>query len=177
MSNLLPETTRKRVWADFRSRLIVAGSLAAIVLAAFAFLSLLPAYVSLSFGEPPPVRTLPVRGTQTGAQAPDPRIERDRSEMLRMQNMFAQIAPLFATTSPSVAVASALEARPDGVRITRIVYESGILSISGEAAREQLNAYRAALSQEAPFTSVSVPVGALVGAGGGKFTVTLSGNF
>ena len=44
-------------------------------------------------------------------------------------------------------------------------------------SREAINEYRAELSNDARFQSVSVPIGALAGIEDGRFTVTLMGTF
>jgi hypothetical protein len=44
-------------------------------------------------------------------------------------------------------------------------------------ARDAVNLYRQALQADARFKTVSVPVGDLAGTQGGKFSVTLLGDF
>jgi hypothetical protein len=44
-------------------------------------------------------------------------------------------------------------------------------------ARDAINVYRQALQADPHFKTVSVPVGDLAGTQGGRFSVTLSGDF
>ncbi len=73
-----------------------------------------------------------------------------------------------------------LAARPQGVTVDRIRYESGKpsqLVLSGYAPRYAVNHFRTALTDTGKFTSVSVPVGALVGTDDSGFSVTMMRNF
>jgi hypothetical protein len=102
--------------------------------------------------------------------------------MVRAQLLLTQLHPLLsATTSPSGAVAFALASRPSGVTIERISYTSGdegsLIIVGTALARELIEAFRAALSADPHFSDVSVPVGDLIGVGGGHFSITLSGAF
>ena len=52
------------------------------------------------------------------------------------------------------------------------------MTVEGSAReREGINAYRAKLSEDPRFESISVPIGTLTGAEGGRFSITITGTF
>ena len=67
------------------------------------------------------------------------------------------------------------------MRVDQITYTAGspssLMLVGSADTTGGISAYRAALAADAAFASVSVPVGALVGTEGGRFSVTLSGTF
>lgn len=167
MSNVLPETSEVRVWHLYRARFIIAGSILALLVALLAFLLLLPSYLALQANE----ATLPRATTSVT-------LPKEQADIARTQSILSTLQPLMAaTTSPSEALASALALRPHGVVVDGITYNPGLLLITGVSARDAINTYKKALLGDSHFKSVFVPVEDLAGAGGGRFSVTLSGNF
>ncbi len=170
MANVLPVNTQRRVWGDYRSRAVLIGSLALFVTAALTFLALLPSYVVLAGADSAPEAALPkAEGSQTDTQG-----------VLRAQSLLTTVFPIVtATTSPTDMVREVLASRPKGVRIERISYlpsGKGTVVLTGTGStREAINAYRSALSENERFGDISVPLGALVGVEGGKFTITIAG--
>lgn len=170
MANVLPIQTQRTVWGDYRSRAVLIGSLALFVTAGLTFLALLPSYVVLAGAESAPETPLPkVEGGQADVQG-----------VLRVQSLLTTVFPIVtATTSPTTMVREVLASRPQGVRIERISYlpaGNGTIVLTGTGStREAINAYRAALSENDHFGEISVPLGALVGVEGGKFTITIAG--
>lgn len=169
MTNVLPQETQREVWSMYRARFTLAGSAVALTVALLTYLSLLPSYLALhadenAFSEPASV------GVGT----------RDQADIVRTQSLLSALKPLLAgTTTPSEVIQSALLLRPRGVVVDHITYTSGgTIVLSGVTpSREGINAYKNALLSDSHFKSVSVPVGDLVGAEGGRFSVTLSGVF
>jgi hypothetical protein len=119
-----------------------------------------------------------VRAALERAENPDANISTEQEAAFRSQKLIAIAKPLaIATTSPSELLTRALAARPADVVVTNISYRSGERSIvlAGVSPRRSaMDAYRSALENSEAFTSVSVPVSALLGTQDGRFTVTLT---
>lgn len=175
MANVLPKEAIQSVWQGYRSRLILMGGLVLLATAALAFFALLPAYAVLKVEE----------GSQgkLAAVSPQPdtnlQARTERNDVTRARDLLVRVAPIVsATSSPTEAISNALALRPAGVTVGKISFASGkegTISITGESkSRDGINAYRAALSKDGHFKSVSVPVGALVGGEGSTFTITLT---
>lgn len=179
MANVLPKERLQSVWGEFRDRLVLVGALAFLGLALLAGLALLPAYAALQIEQ----NLLEQRSASGPASAdPNPQSRNERNDISRSQSLLIRVAPyVSATSSPSELIGIALEPRPKGVFVNHIGFTSGrggTIVIDGVApGREEINQYREGLSKNPRFTGVSVPVGALIGAEGGKFTITLSGAF
>jgi hypothetical protein len=175
MSNLLPEKTLQGIRREYRERFILSGSSLAIGAAVFTALSLSPTFSVLFISRP-----------ATQAQANQlQQSKMDSADITRAQTLLAQLAPV-STASSSVtnAIAAALTQRPAGVHIDDIVYNTGAagspatIALGGATdSRTGINKYRGNLQTVHSFTSVKLPVDDLVGAQGGRFTITLSGNF
>jgi hypothetical protein len=152
-----------------RARFIIVLSLTLIALSVFALIALIPSFAALE------VNTLSAEEVNAqGSGAAD-----SLKSMVRSQALLTAVAPVVsATSSPSRAVIKALELRPKGVTVDHIRYigASKSIQLGGKATREQLTAYRTALEGDGTFTTVSVPVAALVGSSG-QFSITLQGNF
>ncbi len=179
MSNLLPKERLEFVWADYRSRLILAGALVFLGVAILAGIAFLPAYVVLRVGTSSQEKQSADIASQSGANSQS---RTERADILRSQMLLARVAPIIsATSSPTEILNSALALRPNGISINHINFVSGkggSVIINGEArGREDINQYRDSLSKGGRFEGVSIPVGALVGSEGGAFTITLTGNF
>lgn len=170
MANVLPPESQKKVWAMYRSRLVLVTSIAFVGLAAVAALSLVPSYVALQVVAP----AKPATGATTEL------LQDDAIALERSQLLIQELQPsLESTSSPSTIVESALSRKPSGVRISRVIYtggEQGTLTLIGAGTRAQVSAYKDALVASGIFDGVSVPVGALVSEGGG-FSIVLSGTF
>ena len=172
MSNVLPHDAQKAVRKMYISRFILAGSLVAIVCAVLGMFSLLPVYLVLHSTNqvvvPEPSSAVNTADTQ-----------HDRAEIARIQSLLTTFSSLaVATTTLSEAVATALSLRPTGVVVDHVQYVSGEITIVGSAGtRERINAYRQALQSNPHFKAVSVPLGDLTRAQGGRFTATLAGKF
>ena len=171
MTNLLPENVQQKVWSEYRSRYVLTGSLLLILAAALSFLALSPSYIVLATVHP--AATAFVSVTQNKS---------DSVDIIRAQTLVSQFGPVItATSSLSQTISAVLAGRPRGVHIDHLTYTSGNQSglvIAGTAqSRAEINAYRETLDADARFTSVTLPVGDLVGGQGGRFTLTLSGHF
>lgn len=171
MSNILPSTARSAVWSAYRARFILAGSLIGISTAALCALALLPSYLVIHSGNDDPS----AQGLQDGDQA-------DRAAIVRTQLLLTTLSPLIsATTSPSGTISAALASRVPNITIDRISYtagDSGTLILSGIAKqREAVSVFRQALSGDKRWKGVTVPVGELAGVPGGRFSITLTGDF
>ena len=171
MSNVLPKERINTAWKSFRARFIIVSAFALLILAAVAAGSLLPTYAALRADE-----------TDTLSLASGDGTREKRAELARAANLLAHISPyISATSSPLSALEKALAPLPSGVRIERMTVtpaERGIITISGLAkSREAINAYKDALLKSGDFKTVTIPVDALVGTAGGKFTITLTGTF
>ena len=171
MSNLLPDSYLKQLLRNFRARFILVGSLLSVAAALVSVLALLPGFIMLYSTRPD---TVPA--SQNSEQS-----KKDAIEAGTIQLLTKQYAPLLSVGSTTNAVFQALSVKPQKIHIDHISYsfgEASVLILSGVAEnRSAINEYKEALSHGELFKSVSVPVGDLVGALGGKFRITLVGNF
>ena len=170
MANVLPLDAQKHVWRVFRSRFIVAVALAILGLSLFFALSLLPSYLAISLA------SQPVQDVQPSKGSPD-----DAASIARAQTLVTKLSPaLFASSSVSAVIRSAIQDRPSGVVLSNITYtagdstKAGEMIVVGDAPREKISEFRKALSADPYFKTVSVPVAALVGTDGGRFSMTLT---
>lgn len=157
----------------YRARFLVAGSFVAITTALLTALAFLPMYLALHAAKEPVV---PASLGKSGE------IQKERTEVARAQSLVTALSPFVAsTTQPSEVVGIALALRPKGISVDHVSYASGvtgeIMIVGFSLAREAINVYRQALQADAHFKTVSVPVGDLAGTQGGRFSVTLTGDF
>jgi len=178
MTNALPKEALQAEQGRFRDRFLLVGALVFLGTAAISALALLPSHVALHVEN----KNLEQQSINDSGTIPNPNSEKksERSDVIRAQALLENVEPFVsATSSPSEAISAALVLRPVGVRVDHISFESaekGTIAIYGiSQGREGISQYREALSNSGRFKSVSVPVGALVGMEGGKFTITLSG--
>lgn len=152
----------------YRARFIIVFSALLSTLALFAALLIAPSYLALRIAAPPQ-QSAPAAGAKGTTN--------DAVSIARTQATVIALTPLLAaTTSPSSAIAAALSDRPAKVVIEHITYAADAreLTLNGAASRDALSGYRDALKADTHFSSVSVPVSALVGTEGGRFSVTLT---
>lgn len=169
MANVLPIQEKKRVLRALRSRFVLTTALALLVGAVIASASLVPAMLSVLIA----TNDLP-DGAELSETARD-----DQAKHARALALVTALNPVvLATTTPSASVAAALLARPKGVSVTSVSYSKGKILLSGASTnRQAVNDYRETLEADPRFTSVAVPVAALVGTQEGRFTMTLGGSF
>ena len=170
MSNVLPPEALRRVRSISTARAISTASLLGLIAAFIAFLALLPSYLALATSATP--------SYDTGA----PKQDSDRKEISRAQSLITSLRPIVATTTaPTAVIREALRQKPASVSVDQFAYVAGspgTLTIGGSSkTREGLRAYRDALSADTFFTSVSVPVGDLIGEDDQRFAIILLGNF
>jgi hypothetical protein len=171
MANILPQDAQKKVWGMYRSRMVFVLAIGLFALALAGSLTLVPSYIALKIGGPP---VSDVRAA-----------EEERADAIALERADAvlrELAPFaVAATSSFSGVEAALAARPAGIKIGRIIYqageEEGQVTLIGSGARDAVSAYKDALTKSGAFSSVSVPVGALVSAEAGGFTMLLTGDF
>ncbi|HEY4514300.1 MAG TPA: hypothetical protein VJH69_03150 [Candidatus Paceibacterota bacterium] len=177
MSNLLPKETNQLIWKRFTNRLLFVGALMFLLSALFVVLALLPSYIIPRIEQnilKKSESTLSVNGES------DPVAE--KNELSRSRDILLRATPaISASSSPSDLISAALSRRPQGIYVNRISFTAGrdgTMIIAGDATgREELNQYREELSKDERFTAVSIPVGSLIEAKGGEFTITLKGLF
>ena len=174
MANLIPEKIRREMRGHAQARFILSTAVVAFVVAAIASLLLLPSYVMFSVHGP--MRAgIGVSLSQRDRTA-------DQAAVTHTNAAITLLLPLINASSTSIdTIQQAVSVRPVGVRIDGILYTKGTpasLMIVGSADTPSLvSAYRTALAGNPIFDSVTVPVGALVGTDGGRFSITISGNF
>lgn len=169
MANILTPQAQKRVWSMYRGRLVLVTALMLLALALLALLALAPSYVALTLAAPP------VQNTDIKHQSGT---DKDAAVVARAQALVREVGGIIAaTSSPSTWISDVVQAKPQGVRITSITYGSSQITIAGSGSRESVQAYREALLKTGAYTSVSVPVSALVGNEGGKFSIVIAGGF
>ncbi len=174
MANVIPEKMRHDIARFERARFILVGAAAALICAGIAFVLLIPSFlmVVIDTGQATPDSTIVSSKQQTS----------DAGALAHTNALLAVLAPIAQTGStPTAIIADALALRPAGVRIDQIMYHAGspsTLMLTGAADTSgEINVYQTTLSADPHFTSVSIPVGALVGADGGRFSITLAGAF
>lgn len=178
MSNLLPKETLEIVWRRFYRRILYAGALVFLFTAVFAGLALLPSYIA-----PKIEKGLLKESAVLASKAEiNPQSRAEINDILRSQAILARVSPVIsATSSAADLLTAALLLRPRGISVNRLSFvsgQNGTIVIEGIApGREEINLYREELSKNERFSSISVPVGALLGAEGGKFTITVKGAF
>ncbi|MCR4325450.1 MAG: hypothetical protein NUV59_01440 [Patescibacteria group bacterium] len=173
MSNVIPQDAKKRLGRVYRARLILSGSLIVIAVATLSSLALLPSYLAL--------RT----NTAEPESAKIASTSEDLSAIARTQTLLSVLRPFTAsvtsTTTPHGIISLALSLKESGIHVDHIIYASGqqnSVTFSGTAdAPSYIAEYRRALEETPPFTSADVPLGDLVGAQGGRFSMTLKGDF
>jgi len=170
MMNLLPEKARSAISWDMAHRMLLSSSLLLFGAALVTLLSLAPGLLVLIVGVP---------GTQVTAASSGK--SADTSAIAQTQALISQVSPAIATTTaPTRAIVVALSLKENNITVDHITYSSDgqSLVLSGSAGvKDSVNSYRAVLAADRRFSSVTVPVSALVGADSGKFTITLTGNF
>lgn len=151
-----------------------AGALIGIAAACVAYLALVPSYLFIVLGAP----------STAGASPASPVSAADRAQIAEAQTLAAEFAPFAeGSSTPARAIVAAVSALPSGVSLSSVAYTrqsgvSGTLVLSGQASDPALiEKYREALAGEPGVSSAAVPVGALVGASGGSFSVTVIGDF
>lgn len=174
MANVIPNEMRRDMRNHSRARFVLAGSTVALISAALSFLMFLPSYFALIVNS---------RGVSPDFTPITTAVRVSDGEAIQHTNaLLSELAPIAAASStPTDTIASALALRPSGVRVDQIIYTQGApssLMLEGSAdTNGEISAYRSALAADSEFTSVSVPVGALVGTDGGRFSITLLGTF
>jgi Tfp pilus assembly protein PilN len=169
MANVLPQKEKKRILREVRSRFILTLALVLLVGALVASASMLPAWISVRIA---------LNGISHDSEMSQT-VREDQAKHARALALVNVLNPLLlSTTTPSGGLIAALTAKPAGMSITGINYTKGQLVLTGVSRdRQALNEYRETLEDEALFTSVNVPVAALVGTQDGRFTITLLGQF
>lgn len=166
MSNLLPVESQKKMWAMYRARFVTVTALVMLALAIVGLIALIPGYLAIVLSP---------------TQEEIAQIQREGSDpvaIIRAQALVSNIAPILASTSsPTDVLLSVLEKKPSGLAVDRIAYAGGQITLAGIGSRETVTAYRALLALDPRFTSVAVPVAALVGSEGNRFSMTISGSF
>lgn len=169
MANVLPLDAQKKIASEYRARFVIAAAVAIAALGLLLALALVPSYLAISLAAPP------IREAVSSERASNPQV------VARTQMLITQLTPaLLATTSPRALIDAAIADRPGGVTLDHFVYtaprtgKSAEMLIAGAASREKIAAYRDALEADPLFTTVSVPVSALVGGGNGDFSITLA---
>ncbi len=172
MSNLLPSSYARAQEAKHRLRLgqFLAGF--ALLVGLVALASLVPSLsvVSIALDR----ASLSRMSTSTDAAA------EDAEALTRAQAILAQL-PLVSTGTPAALIEDVLAKKPSSIALTKFTYAWGdpsTLVIAGTASRsESVNEFRFALSADPRFKTVTVPIGALVGAKDGGFSITVTGTF
>ncbi len=174
MANVIPNEIRQDLESHARARFIIVGAIVALAGAGVTFLLLIPSYLAISTHD---------GGSQGPSNASaSAQQERDIATLKHTTALLGVLSPMVsATSTPTALIEEVLTARPSGVRINQIAYHVGspsTLMLSGAAdTNGEISAYRDTLASDPRFSSVSVPVGALVGTDGGRFSITLSGTF
>ena len=170
MTNLLPPQVAREARQFIRDRFVFVGSIVSILCSVVVLFAFVPAYLVVQNG--------------VSETTPSPTISEssDREALVRARAIVAELQPLVSSTSSVITLFDdILEERPDGITVSRIRYmrsnPSTIVVEGLSQSREAINEYRAELSNDARFQSVSVPIGALAGIEDGRFTVTLMGTF
>jgi hypothetical protein len=170
MANVIPREGLSKIRKRNSARFILVASGMIAAAALLAILAIMPAYVSIRVA-----RAAAEAGVHEAGEA----ASEDQDEAIRTQRLILTLTPIAnATTSPISALSAALAEKPAGLSITSISYasdKSTILLAGTATRREAVSALRDTLEATKRFSSVTVPVAALVGAQEGRFTITLTG--
>lgn len=165
MTNVLPLAAQKKLWGIHRARFIMVFALLLCVLAIAAYLTFIPSFVALQLNAP----SDEAGQASTASEA--------LKAMKRAQAQLKIVAPVVsATSSPTAALRRVISLKPAEVTINSMDLRSNRIVLTGSATRESINRFRSLLEADKTFTSVSVPVGALV-SDGGHFTMNIGGVF
>jgi hypothetical protein len=103
----------------------------------------------------------------------------ERAEAFKTQALIKEMRPyILSKKSPVEIINEALKGRPPGITVDQITYINDndkarvVLGGSGQS-RDLINSFRKSLEATGLYSSVTVPVGDLVG-GTGQFTITLT---
>ncbi len=171
MSNLIPDIAVRGPWPHLRTRTLLAAAIGILSVAAVTAAALVPTLIIYQVGGSVP-------GSRISGNASDTELVRSVADS---QALLAQLAALGATSTPAAVVADIVAKRPKDVAITHITFSRNVpqaIVISGKTARrDAVNEYRSALASDTRFSSVSVPINALVGTQDGSFSLTVTGTF
>lgn len=171
MSNLLPDSYQKKLLQQLRGRFIFVASVLLIAAALISAIALLPGFIVLYI-------TIPEKPAPS-ASAQQNQLE--LADMSTTQILVQHYYPIVNATSTTQVLLAALDVRIKSIHVDHIEYVAGapaIFILSGIADnRAAINAYREALIKSNNFKSVTVPVGDLIGSQGGRFKITLTGEF
>jgi hypothetical protein len=170
MANVIPREGLSKMQKRNSAHFLLIGSLMLSAGAIVAILAILPAYVSVRIAH---------AAVDSSQRAAEENLSTDQAAALRTQGLLKHLAAVAsATTSPTEALTTALSQKPAGVSITVVSYTASsksMLLTGTSQRREAVTAFRDALEGSRRFTTVAVPVAALVGTQEGRFTVTLNG--
>ena len=175
MANVIPSDINEELQGYAWARFIIVGAFVALACAAIAFLLLMPSYLAIVLS------TQHVDDSDAGGALAGK--GNDTAVLSHASGLLKILSPIvLATSTPTQTIQAALAMRPQGVHVDQILYHAGgtrsSLMLSGSAdSNSEINSYRNALAADPRFVSVSIPVGALVGTDGGRFSITLSGDF
>lgn len=170
MSNVLPTEDKKILARRFRARFIFSTALVLLLGAFIAMISLVPTYLA-------------IRAAQSALPSENDISESARDDQLQSARALALVAALTpivnaTSSSPIETAQKALSLKPAGMSISSVRYSKGKIDLTGVATnREAVTIFRDALQAEGSFSSVAVPVAAIVGTQEGRFTITLLGSF
>lgn len=173
MANLLTKASEKRLRRAQRARLLLLLAYSVFGVSLGIVCALVPASIALYYG---------TRSASDTVGAAPPTAQ-DRAAYQEVREIVFALKPLAAaTTTPTEAILSALTLKPSSISIDHISYQAGgavgTIALSGVSLEPSaLNAYRAAISADPHVVNASVPVGALIGADNGRFTMTIMGRF
>lgn len=170
MANVIPREGLSKIGKRNSARFLFVGACMSAAAAIVAILAIMPAYLSVRVAR---------ASVETAAQQSGGTATADQEAAVRTQGLITNLTPIAnATTSPVGALDVALAEKPAGLSITSITYTSdkSTIVLTGTASRrEAVSALRDALEASKRFSTVAVPVAALVGAQEGRFTITLTG--
>lgn len=167
MANVLPTEALKSVRRFYAGHFVLVGALVLIGCACLTLIALMPSFLSAR----------QALGEKSVEAQPLPADE--KSDILHAQILVRELHPLASSTVSVLQVFDEIfRARPLNVFISSadISLESKTIILAGTApSRDEINAYRAELSKNPRFKNVSLPIGALAGAEGGHFSITITG--
>ncbi|MBI5456264.1 PilN domain-containing protein [Candidatus Kaiserbacteria bacterium] len=175
MTNLLPPEDTKQLVRTAKAKFLYTGSFVIAAAAIAGIVALSPSFFLAYFSKAD-------SGAETVPSGEEAQRRQDQEASSRVRALLAEISSVTEEKMPiSEAIESAYVLRPPGVTIGAVAYaggKPGTITLAGSAkSRENVSAFRDALAKSGSFENVSVPVGALVGALEGGFTITLTGNF
>lgn len=173
MANVLPRDALKSLRRSYIERIVFVSSVVLIACGVVALAALISTYAVVTGDAESPSDGEEVMLSEASA---------DRQAIQRAQSLVRELKPVATSTISIIElVRDVVAVRGERIRIESLDVRRGAdgsISVSGTmSSRDDVNAYRAALSENPRFQKVSVPLGILTSASDTRFSISITGSF